>query len=341
MKFGMICPSEIAYRRFLPALSQIEGVEFVGLAINSPEERLGSSLPNQSVVDDIMALERSKADNIISDFGGKIFNSYKEIVCCDDIDALYIPLPPALHYEWAKKALLSGKHVLVEKPATISLENTIDLINIASEKGLALHENYMFAFHNQLNEIDKIIESGELGDVRLYSVYFGFPKRAQNDFRYNENLGGGSLIDAGGYTLKYACHLLGDTARVLYSKLNYTNEYKVDMYGSGALSNDKGRVVQIAFGMDNEYRCSLDVWGSKGSLSTGRVLTAPAGFIPVAQIVKGGEVEEIELPSDDTFKKSIEFFISCIKDEDTRNNSYSKIEKQAKLFDEYLKKVNE
>ena len=51
-----------------------------------------------------------------------------------------------LHHKWAKLALLNGKHVFVEKPSTTSLEDTMDLISVASEKGLALHENYMFVY---------------------------------------------------------------------------------------------------------------------------------------------------------------------------------------------------
>ena len=60
------------------------------------------------------------------------------IINSSDIEALYIPLPPGLHYKWAKKALEAGKHVLVEKPSTTSLSDTRNLISIAKEKGLAL-----------------------------------------------------------------------------------------------------------------------------------------------------------------------------------------------------------
>ena len=193
----------------------------------------------------------------------------------------------------------------------------------------------MFTFHEQINAINEIVESGKLGDVRLYRICFGFPKRAKNDFRYNKELGGGALIDAGGYTIRYASMLLGPTATIRYAQSNYVEGYEVDIYGSAAMTNQDGVTAQIAFGMDNDYKCELEVWGSKGCLTTNRVLTAPAGFIPTATIHNGNETTNINLPADDTFLKSINHFLTCIHDEKTRSERYSIIVKQALLIDEF------
>ena len=336
MRIGVICPSEIAIRRFMPALQKSDFFKFVGLGVFSKEERFGKQVDMDDIFQAALKLEKEKAQVFINQYGGRIFNSYTDIVTSTEIDAIYIPLPPALHYKWAKMALEHGKHVLVEKPSTIFERDTQNLIKIADEKGLALHENYMFAFHEQLDAIEHIIQSGEIGEVRLYRVSFGFPRRPANDFRYNKALGGGALIDAGGYTIRYATRLLGKTVRLAYAQSNYIpDEFEVDMYGSAALINDEGVTVQVAFGMDNNYKCELEAWGSKGCLSTGRVLTAPAGFIPVATIRKGNEDEIIELPADDAFLKSINHFVKCIQNEETRKRNYGIIAKQAKLVDEF------
>lgn len=332
----MICPSEIAVRRFLPALKQINEMNYIGVAVNDPVERYGHNFPTNEEIDKMLKCENEKANNIIVQFGGKKFESYKKIVTSDEIEAIYIPLPPALHFRWAKRALECGKHILLEKPFTISLEDTQKLIEIAGDKKLALHENYMFIFHEQINAIEEMINSGEVGDVRLYRISFGFPRRAATDFRYNKALGGGALIDAGGYTIKYATRLLGESAELKYSKLNYLDEFDVDIYGSATLVNDKGVTAQIAFGMDNDYKCELEVWGSKGTLRTGRVLTAPANFIPTITIKKNIEEQVRSLPADDAFKKSIEYFIKCTNDKELRKNNYNLIEKQAKLVDQFV-----
>lgn len=336
MNIGILCPSEIALRRFMPALIKTD-FTFVGLAVNSPEERYGAQLPESEVVSSMIEDETTKAKAFTDTYGGKIFASYDEIIHSPEIEALYIPLPPGLHYKWAKKALEAGKHVMVEKPSTTSWQDTVDLISTAKKKGLALHENYMFNFHSQLEAIDEIVKNGELGEVRLFSIKFGFPMRAANDFRYVKALGGGALIDAGGYCIKYAARLLGESARLVYSQLNHKDGFEVDMYGSGALVNDGGTTAQIAFGMDNDYKCELEVWGSTGTLRTGRVLTAPVGFVPTITISRNGIVEERKLQPDDAFEKSILRFKECIFSEDVRISNYVELEKQSSLVEEFMK----
>lgn len=340
MNIGIICPSEIAYRRFLPALKKIDEASLVGVGINSPEERYGNTLPNENEIKLMLSKEKEKASKMIDEYGGRIFDSYESIITSPGIDSIYIPLPPALHYKWAKCALEHGKHVFVEKPSTISFNETKALLDIAKNNDLAVHENYMFIFHEQLDAIESIIQSGEIGEVRLYRISFGFPRRAPNDFRYNKSLGGGALNDAGGYTLKYASRLLGPTVEIKYAQLNYIDEFDVDLYGSAVLVNKDGVTAQISFGMDNDYKCELEVWGSKGTLKTGRVLTAPAGFTPTLTIKKNTETEERCLPADDAFMKSIMHFIKCIDDKRIREENYKTILNQAQLVDNFSKMAN-
>lgn len=336
LRIGVLCPAEIAYRRFLPALETIPDISYVGVGINNPEERYGRELPSIDEIRKMLANSKQKADKFVESFGGIIFNSYMDVVTSDLVDAVYIPLPPALHYKWAKLALKAGKHVLVEKPATTTLLETIDLVNTASSRNLALHENYMFAFHKQLSTIQNIILNGELGDIRLYRVDFGFPMRSAQDFRYDKNLGGGSLLDAGGYTIKYSSMLLGENAKIAYAQLNGMDGFGVDMFGSGALVNDDGVTAQFAFGMDNEYKCDLEIWGSKGRMISSRVLTAPAGFSPMAKIIKSGKEETITLPSDDSFRMSIMHFMHCIESENMRHDNYIAITTQANLIESFI-----
>lgn len=328
MRIGIICPSEIAFRRFLPALKEAACFEFAGVAVASKEEFLGAS-------DEILQKERQKAQPFIDGYGGKIFNGYQTLIDSDEVDAIYLPLPPGLHYPWAKKALSAGKHILVEKPCTTSLQDTEDLLLTAREKGLAVHENYMFVFHDQIEAVNELVRSGEIGQVRLYRIAFGFPMRAQNDFRYNKKLGGGALLDCGGYTLKYASLLLGPTASLTYAVSNTLEGFQVDMYGSAALVNKDGVTAQVAFGMDHNYKCELEVWGSKGTLYTNRILTAPAGFVPEMTIRKGNEEERRVLPADDAFKKSILHFRACIEDDARRNDNYATLSRQAALVEDF------
>ena len=327
-RIGIICPSEIAFRRFLPALKEAGCFEYAGVAIASKEEFVGAT-------DEILAKERAKAQTFVDSYGGKIYEGYSTLIHSTEVDAIYLPLPPGLHYKWAKEVVAAGKHILVEKPCTTALATTEDLLKDAKEKGLATHENYMFAFHDQLEAVNGIVKSGEIGDVRLYRISFGFPMRAQNDFRYNKDLGGGALLDCGGYTFKYASLLLGPTAKMKYAQSNNMDGFNVDMYGSAALVNDEGVTAQVAFGMDHNYKCEVEVWCSKGTLYTNRILTAPAGFTPEVIIRKGNEEEKRNLSADDAFKKSILHFCKCIDDANTREENYQTLLRQAKLVEDF------
>lgn len=313
INLGIIGCAEIAFRRFIPASLQVS--EFKAVAV-AEEYAPG------------------KLEQFEETYGIEGYNSFDKILGDPSIDAVYIPQPPALHYKWAKKALEEGKHVLVEKPSTTSYEDTADLVKTAREKGLALHENYMFAYHLQIEQIKKMLDDKVIGDVRQISAQFGFPMREKNDFRYVKDLGGGALLDAGGYTLKLATILLGDSIKVDSAHLNYMDGFEVDMYGNVAVSNDEGTVCFLGFGMDCGYRCSLEVWGSKGRLYTNRIFTAPETLEPVVFIETAEGTSEKTLDKDMHFKHSIEKFVSEISSSEEREKMYDAMLLQAKLVDE-------
>lgn len=338
IRIGILCPSEIAFRRFLPSISNAADFQYIGVAVASTEEWFGEdlNLVDKQTIDNVQKCEKEKAFKFVEHYSGRVFDGYDTLISSNEIDAVYIPLPPALHFKWAQKALLSGKHVLLEKPFTTSLNETKELITIAREKGLALHENYMFVFHNQLRVIKEIICSGEIGDVRLYRISFGFPRREKGDFRYNKSMGGGALLDAGGYTIKCASILLGKKGKIVAATANYLQDFAVDIYGSATMVNEEGVVAQLAFGMDNDYKCDVEIWCSKGTLVATRFLTAPAGFTPLCTIKKNQEYETRELPEDDSFLKSIVCFGNSVKEDVVRLENYELIEHQASLVQDFI-----
>ena len=182
-----------------------------------------------------------------------------------------------------------------------------------------------------------MIAAGEIGKVRQYRVSFGFPRRAANDFRYNRALGGGALLDAGGYCMRYASWLLGDTARLVCANSYYEPEFEVDIFGSCTMTNDDGTIVQMSFGMDCDYKCELEAWGSIGTITTGRILTAPDGFKPDMVIKHNQDYITKKLPADNAFEKSIRRFYECLASDVARKDNYEVIERQSTFVSEYKK----
>lgn len=332
VRIGVICPSEIAFRRFMPALALDKRFEFAGIAYASLEEWRGADIA-------LIEKEREKAHNFTEKYGGEIFDSYSKLVEASNIDAVYIPLPPALHAEWTKKVIEAGKHCFVEKPFATELSDTLELISAAREKKLALNENYMFVYHSQLDFIRNEIADKKMGDIRCINISFGFPFRGANDFRYNKKLGGGALMDCGGYTLKLAQMLLGGRAEVAFAQMKYKDGIDADIFGSAVICGDTA--AHVEFGMDNSYKCSLEIWGSERSLLADRIFTAPAGFSPTVTYRDNNGEEVIHLPADDTFAKSLDNFISCITDDKKRFENYEAIQRQAELVEQFKKKASE
>ncbi|HEX3018065.1 MAG TPA: Gfo/Idh/MocA family oxidoreductase [Caproicibacter sp.] len=309
VRIGILGTSEIAFRRFLPALMKCPEFTYVGVA----------------------SRDLSRTAPFIEKFGGKGYASYDALLADEDIDAVYVPLPPALHFQWGKKALKSGKHIFMEKPFTTTSADTKVLLSLADEKGLAIHENYMFLYHSQLRWIEKQVRSGAIGDLRLIRAAFGFPKRADTDFRYNKELGGGALLDCGGYTVQLAEYLLGESTHVTAANLVCPDDYEVDLYGTATLENNAGQTAQITFGMDNSYKCELELWGSTGCLTANRIFTAPVDFAPVIDLRTGQRDEQLKLPADDSFRNSIQAFSELIHSPSERGAYVHNVRRQSDL----------
>ena len=386
---GVLGPADIAKRRMVPAMMNNDDCEYVGVALATEKEHglgtdsgpatagehglgtgngtsAGGDAPGAGASgtgdDRISDRTRQKGEDFVSEFGGKLYEGYEIMLASDEIDGVYIALPPALHFRWAMRALESGKHVLLEKPFTTKLEDTRALLDVADKKGLAVAENFGFICHRQVGVIKEILTSGKLGDIRLIRSNFGFPFRGGEDFRYHRALGGGALLDCGCYTLRMASELLGEEMKIYSAMLCGREGFDVDIYGtisagipavdgkagsSDAVSRDAikdntvsgtgigaGIAAQLSFGMDQQYCCSLEIWGSKGSLQTGRIYTAPPTLAAEIEVCTGMEREIMKVEPDDQFGEMLSAFISMTGDDERRRGSYDMILRQANLMEQ-------
>ena len=323
IRIGILGAADIAWKRFLPALEQSKRFIFAGVAV-SGEKRL------------------ERARQFTGRYGGSIYIGYEEMLKCPEIDAVYIPQPPSMHYEWAKRAISLNKHVLLEKPSTTNLKDTEELTGLAKRTGVVINENYAFCYHKQVSKIIETLKSGKLGEPRLIRTAFGFPYRGGTDFRYLAKLGGGALLDCGGYTVKAAQLFLGEGTELMAasSQSDKTGCHDVDMFGSAMFRNQTGLTVQASFGMDNYYKCELEIWGSQGYLTAPRFYTPPADFSPEI-IIKGKEKDEVIcVEPDDQFLHMIENFAGCIDDSGMAELARNDMLKQMRLVQGIKDKID-
>ncbi|KAG9195004.1 hypothetical protein G6011_00124 [Alternaria panax] len=138
----------------------------------------------------------------------KAHGSYKELVENPEVDIVYVATPHSHHYQHARLALEAGKHVLVEKPITVNVEQCKELRKIAKEKGRFMMEAVWTRFFPLSREVCEIIQSARLGTITRVFADFSFWNDVEKEFgkehrMINPELAGGALLDLGIYSLTW------------------------------------------------------------------------------------------------------------------------------------------
>ena len=319
IKIGVLSTANIAVKSVIPAI------------IN---------LPNYF---DLAAVASRSTDKLSFSFGSikyKKYVGYENLLNDKKIEAVYIPLPNALHAEWIEKSLLNGKHVLVEKSLGCNLLEVEYLTKLAKSRNLVLLENFQFRFHPQMQLLDDILLKGTIGEIRCLKAAFGFPPfRDLENIRYNSKLGGGALLDAGAYTTKISQILLGFNLQVKAAVMNKLGKSEVDIWGGAFLQNtNTGVFAELAFGFDNFYQCGIEIWGSQGKLSTNRLFTAPSEFEPQILIEKPEYKEVLTANSANHFELMLIHFFNLIKNISNVDVEHHQNLDQARLLEEIKNK---
>ncbi|HEY4427968.1 MAG TPA: Gfo/Idh/MocA family oxidoreductase [Solirubrobacteraceae bacterium] len=198
------------------------------------------------------------------------YGSYEELLGDPGIDCVYIPLPNALHAEWTRAALESGKHVLCEKPMTPSTKEARALFALARERGLQLMEAFMYRHHPKTKQLRDILRSGELGELRVLRMWFHFQvDDPASDIRYVPELAGGALRDVGCYCVSLANFIFGEEPDSVSAIARYSDS-GVDEVFAGNLRYGSGGLAHFDCGMASTLSTGVEALCSRG---TARVAT--------------------------------------------------------------------
>lgn len=138
-------------------------------------------------------------------------NSIDDLIEKNDIDLISICTPSHTHFEYAKKCLNAGKHVLLEKPVTAAFEEAETLFHLAKSKGLHLFIYQNRRFDSDFLTVKKVIESGILGEILSYEAHFDRYKPLLNPKKWKEVVSpaNGILYDLGSHLIDQAVYLFG------------------------------------------------------------------------------------------------------------------------------------
>jgi NDP-hexose-3-ketoreductase len=301
IRVGIMGAAKIARRSVVPALLELSD-RFELVAAASRDE--------------------AKARQFADEFACQPVTGYDELLARDDIDAVYMPLPTGLHAEWVGRAIAAGKHVYAEKSFASTADQTATLVAAAQARGVAVMEGYMFLYHRQQAVVADWLQQGLIGELRHFHGSFGFPPLPADDFRYDEAVGGGVLMDAAGYPLRAALHLLGDQLSARGASLRRCPQRGTSLWGSAFLARPDGVGASIAFGFDNFYQCRYELWGSKGKLVAERAYTPGPNFAPRLTLETAGGLQETAVEPDNHFVGAWLAFQQAITDPARRAEHY-------------------
>lgn len=278
-----------------------------------------------------------KAREFADRFGCEAVIGYDTLLNRQDIQAIYIPLPTGLHKKWINEALSKGKHVYAEKSIAMNYADASQMVEKAENFDIALMEGFMFQYHSQHQVVFEILNSGEIGEVRHFASKFGFPPLETGNFRYDNDIGGGALLDAAGYVVRSAHFVLGDSFKVESATMKLDPNTGASLWGTAFMCDGSGVGASLSFGFDNFYQCSYEIWGSEGKLTADRAFTPRFDFKPkiIVETKKGSRI--IEAAADNQFVKAMKEFHGIISGKSEKQKHFGEILLQSKSLDRIMK----
>ncbi len=244
----------------------------------------------------------------LEDFPARGHASYEALVADPEVEAVYISTPHPWHAEWAIRAAQAGKHILCEKPLTMNAAEAGAVIESARKAGVFLMEAFMYRCHPQTARLLDLIRGGSIGPVRLVQAAFSFGGAWNPDGRLlNPALGGGGILDVGGYCVSMARLIAGATQGSLFADpvevkgLGQIGGTGVDELAVAVLKFPGGMLAQLTAGVRVPIEIIVRVWGEEGHIDVPSpwVVSREAGHSLLLLHREGRRaVEEVKIQAD-------------------------------------------
>jgi len=184
VRLGLVAASRIARNAIIAPAPDVDGVELAAVAARD--------------------LDRARA--AADEWGiAQAYGSYGELIAADDVDAVYIGTPAAMHREWAIAAIEAGKHVLCEKPLASNADDARCIADAARRGDVVVMEAFHWRYHPYADQIRGVLDSGALGRIDRIEAVFDIPdgRIGRDDIRWDLSIGGGSTMDLGCYPIQW------------------------------------------------------------------------------------------------------------------------------------------
>ena len=254
IRWGVLSTANIAVKKVIPGMQKGALCEIAGLA----------------------SRDGHKAREVANALGiAKAYGSYEELLADPEIDAIYNPLPNDMHVPWTAKAAEAGKHVLCEKPISLTVEEAETLLSVRSRTGVKIGEAFMVVCHPQWVRLRELLRAGAIGQLRAVQGFFSYYNVDPANIRNKVDTGGGALMDIGCYMVLAARYAFEQEPARVVGSIERDPAMKTDRLTSAMLEFPAGQAV---------FTCStqlvpfqrLEFLGTKGRIEIEVPVNAPA-----------------------------------------------------------------
>lgn len=292
VRWGVLGVAKIAVVKVIPAMMRGVFSEVVGIA----------------------SRDEAKAAQAAESLGlRKSYGSYEEMLRDPEIDAIYNPLPNHLHVPWSIRAAEAGKHVLCEKPISLTVAEAQTLIEVRDRAHVKIGEAFMARTHPQWLRVRELVRAGRIGDLRLVSGYFSYFNRDESNIRNVAEWGGGGLMDIGCYPITLSRMLFDDEPRRVVGLIERDPDMKVDRLASAILDYRQGHASFTCSTQLHPYQ-RMHIMGTRGRIEVEIPFNAPPDQPCRIFVDEGNGLETVELPVCDQYTIQGDLFSCAILD---------------------------
>lgn len=322
VKWGVLGTAYIFERDTAEGMQQAENCELYAIAGRSME----------------------KAESFREKYGfQKAYGSYGELLADPDVEAVYIPLPNTMHYEWTLKALRAKKHVLCEKPIAPTARETREMFEAARENGVYLMEAFAYQHSPYIAALCEEIGKGTIGEVRYMEAVLITSDYVPGNIRMRRETLGGCTYDLGVYCSSLILRVLHKEPERIQAVSTFSSE-GIDLYTTVLMEYDNGAKANFVCGMvlATEKNACLDrfqIHGTLGSIeSVNFGFNAPGDLSYRVRTFDGmDEVRTISVPQN--YRLEVEQMGRCITENEMPAVSGAFSIQNAGIIDRVLKEI--
>jgi predicted dehydrogenase len=296
VKWGILGAASIAVRKVIPGMQAGEWCEVTAIA----------------------SRDKKKAEEAAQALGiPKAYGSYEALLRDSDVEAIYNPLPNHLHVSWSIKAAEAGKHVLCEKPLSLTAAEARTVLAARDRSGVKMGEAFMVRTHPQWLRTREIIRSGAIGELRVIAGLFFYFNRDPNNVRHRVEWGGGGLLDIGCYPITTSRFIFDEEPLRVFGTLERDPDFGTDRLASAIMEFPSGQAT-FTCGTQVLYYQRMQFLGTGGRVEIEVPFNAPRDrpcriFVDQTGDLSGAGVKIEELPVCDQYTIQGDVFSQAVR----------------------------